>query len=201
MNSKVSRRSCENELKAARKRGALRSYYDTYLPAGQEIYREFFDIPASAARSDIQWEAGATQTFTLPFVDPGIPAIRSFLQDNIEDEWHGATWRLLVRFDQDARNRTHVKFEPGALPHVNDVGGSEITMDANAPLTEYNVRWTIRHEFGHVLGFPDCYLEFYDTDREVMISYQLDLEDLMCSRTGHIKSRHYDELKRVYDHS
>jgi len=52
-------------------------------------------------------------------------------------------------------------FEPGVTPHVNGIGGRIITMDANAPLDDYDVSWTIRHEYGHVLGFPDCYVEFY----------------------------------------
>ena len=48
--------------------------------------------------------------------------------------------------------------------------------------TQMNVQWTIRHEFGHVLGFPNCYLEFYDNDTATMVSYQLDVTNLMCSR-------------------
>lgn len=71
-------------------------------------------------------------------------------------------------------------------------------MDADQPLTEYDAQWTIRHEFGHVLGLPDCYLEYYDPDKEVIVSYQIDIDDLMCSRHGHIQGHHLDELKRVY---
>ena len=71
-------------------------------------------------------------------------------------------------------------------------------MDANSPLSEYNVQWTIRHEFGHVIGFPDCYHEFYDATESTMISYQIDITNLMCSRRGHLQQAHVDELRRVY---
>ena len=71
-------------------------------------------------------------------------------------------------------------------------------MDANAPLTEYDVKWTIRHEYGHVLGFPDCYLEFWDKELKAIVSYQLDTSDLMCSRRGHLKQRHFDALRDAY---
>ena len=75
---------------------------------------------------------------------------------------------------------------------------NSLTMDANQSLAEYHVRWTIRHEFGHTLGFPDCYVEFYDTSTQEMISYQVDTSNLMCSRRGKLQEKHYNELKRVY---
>jgi hypothetical protein len=71
-------------------------------------------------------------------------------------------------------------------------------MDGNRNIDEYSARWTIRHEYGHVLGFPDCYLEFYDVETETMINYQLDITDLMCSRRGAFKVNHFDQLKAAY---
>ncbi len=63
-------------------------------------------------------------------------------------------------------------------------------------MTEYDVQWTIRHEFGHVLGFPDCYIEFYEQASGEIINYQIDTSNLMCSRMGHIQEKHFAELKR-----
>ncbi len=53
-------------------------------------------------------------------------------------------------------------FQKGVTPHVNRLGGNVIIMDAAASIEEYAIRWAIRHEYGHVLGLPDCYFEFYD---------------------------------------
>ncbi|MBC7427666.1 MAG: hypothetical protein H7336_03580 [Bacteriovorax sp.] len=41
----------------------------------------------------------------------------------------------------------------------------------------------IAHEFGHVLGFPDCYTEFYDTEKKSLIYYEISKENtnIMCS--------------------
>src|SRR5439155_5532825 len=93
---------------------------------------------------------------------------------------------------------THIVWEAGATPHVESAPGSTITMDENSLLSEYDVQWTIRHEYGHVLGFPDCYHEFYDVEEEVFVSYQLDVTNLMCSRRGKLKETHYNELKKAY---
>lgn len=71
-------------------------------------------------------------------------------------------------------------------------------MDSNQPIEEYDSQWTIRHEFGHVLGLPDCYHEFYDTTQEAYVNYQFDVTDLMCSRAGNMNERIYLELKKAY---
>lgn len=45
----------------------------------------------------------------------------------------------------------------------------------------------LAHEFGHVLGFPDCYTEFYDNQNKDLIYYEMDKNNtnIMCSlKTG-----------------
>jgi bacillopeptidase F (M6 metalloprotease family) len=71
-------------------------------------------------------------------------------------------------------------------------------MDANQSIEEDDSKLVIRHEFGHILGFPDCYHEFYDTELDGFVNYQLDTTDIMCSGTGAMTERMYKELKRVY---
>ncbi|MCX6124779.1 MAG: hypothetical protein NTV34_08525, partial [Proteobacteria bacterium] len=149
-------------------------------------------------RRDVTW---ADSEMSIPFKSPGNLTIQNWLTLNIQDEWKIKGWQLKLAFtDSPAGNpsTTRVEFVAGTTPHVNGIGGSVITMDANLPLEEYNSRWTIRHEYGHVLGFPDCYAEFYDEDLGQMISYQLDVSNLMCSRRGHLQYQHYERLKATY---
>jgi hypothetical protein len=73
-----------------------------------------------------------------------------------------------------------------------------ITMDSTSSMDEWDVQWTIRHEFGHSLGLPDCYVEFYDDNEQAMVNYQLDTTNLMCSRRGELQQIHVDELKKAY---
>jgi hypothetical protein len=42
-------------------------------------------------------------------------------------------------------------------------------------------RIVLAHEFGHVLGFRDCYVEFYEADSDQFVFYQLDPRNIMCS--------------------
>jgi hypothetical protein len=148
----------------------------------------------------VVWTSKQSGLMAIPFKDPKDTAVKSFLLDNIEDEWKKPGWNLKLQFQTSGSwmGMPEIKFEPGATPHVNGLGGNTITMDANSPLTEYGTRWTIRHEFGHVLGLPDCYIEFLDQEREVMVSYQIDLDNLMCSRRGKFNELHFEELKKAY---
>jgi hypothetical protein len=186
---------CQSELSNEARSGNVSRFFSHYQANSARTYEAFFRIPKSIVRSDARWSNDGS-LLEIPFASLDSAQITDFLRLNIEDEWHWNDWHLRLGFTPGAD--VHVRFQEGATPHVNGLGGNEITMDANSPLEEYDVQWTIRHEFGHVLGFPDCYLEYYDRDAGVMTSYQIDTSDLMCSRRGHFKQRHFDDLKESY---
>jgi hypothetical protein len=183
----------------------LNAYYSAYEGRSHANYDSYFQIPVEAYRSNISWkDEQGVSTFTIPFLDPGIARVLSFVKDNVEAEWtqKAPAWALKINVvTENADGHTpYVEFQSGVTPHVNSLGGDVITMDQNVSLDDYGNNWTIRHEFGHVLGFPDCYLEFYDSNQGVIINYQLDVNNVMCSRRGHIQERHFQELSRIYAH-
>lgn len=196
-NSRASYPSCTNAMNAAVTAGTAKAFYQRYLPYGQRLYDEMLNIPADGQFPDVQWNSDTD--VRIPFVRTSDQAVNDYLVKNIEEEWQqGTDFVLKVDFDAKSTAGIKITWEPGTTPHVPYLGASEIVMDANAPLTEYDVQWTIRHEFGHNMGLPDCYVEFYDESIQAMMSYQLDTSDLMCSRKGHLKPRHVAEMKRVY---
>jgi hypothetical protein len=186
---------CFDNVEKAINRNIVFELYQRYFPKSKNLWDSFFSIQQN--RRDVQWKHNPEELH-VPFRDPNNAKVKSYLSDNIQDEWKWNDWHLLLDFRTDSQDMPEVQFEAGSTPHVNAIAGNIITMDDNAPLTEYDVQWTIRHEFGHVLGFPDCYVEFYDEPNAVMISYQLDITNLMCSRKGHLKEIHFNELKRAY---
>lgn len=42
-------------------------------------------------------------------------------------------------------------------------------------------RMVMAHEFGHVLGYRDCYVEFYESESDQFVFYQVDSRNIMCS--------------------
>ncbi len=195
MNSRNSKSGCTRELKESLESdGHPLNFKKRFWDQSVAHWNSFFNL--GARRSDVRWNANEANRIQMPFRIPGSTEIQNWLESNIEDEWKVLPVRLDMVFSSSSRAR--IEFEPGATPHVNGLGGDVITMDSNRPLQHYSTRWTIRHEFGHVIGFPDCYLEFYDSEKEVMINYQLDITNLMCSRRGHLQPLHINELKKNY---
>ena len=63
---------------------------------------------------------------------------------------------------------------------------------------------TIAHEFGHIIGFRDCYLEYFNFDEKEIVYIELDREtgNLMCSLiSGNKIPGHYQEslIKKYCD--
>jgi hypothetical protein len=199
-NSDKSASACTTDFS---RRGAL-AFHRQYVGKARETYETYFKL--RGARSDVTWNSQNPNAFEIPFATPeasnvnSSAEIQAWLKDNIEDEWRLGDWQLHLNFRKPGflERLTHVVFAAGATPHVNGLGGNEITMDANRNIQEYTSRWTIRHEYGHTLGLPDCYIEFYDQAEAVMINYQIDTSNLMCSRKGHLLPIHLEELKKAY---
>ncbi len=185
---------CKNDVQVAFTNNNVAAFYNKYIARSKANWDAFFKIPKNSRRRDITWTSGAT---TIPFNTPEIPKFIPYLKNNIEDEFRWEGWSLQLVFGSYA-NGPYIKFEPGVVPHVNGLGGNEIVMDSNQPIEEYESQWTIRHEFGHVLGLPDCYHEFYDSTADAYVNYQLDITDLMCSRAGNMNERIFKELQEAY---
>ncbi len=193
-NSGLGLNQCKILLNKSIKKNSVVGFKNKFWGRSFGLYKSYFQI--QARQDDVQFvNKNENKLF---FKDPGSLELKDFLKINLEDEWKWQDWRFKIDFQQSANVR--MEFEAGSTPHVNGIAGDIITMDENTPLTEWEVGWTIRHEFGHVLGFPDCYIEFYSTEEKAMVNYQLDTTNLMCSRAGNMKQVLYDEMKRVYGH-
>lgn len=188
---------CENELQSAIRSGKRSDFFKTYQPGATELMQSFFNI--RRARNDIKhFISNGMEVFQLPFAT-GDARLVTYVQKNVEDEWRSSGWGVKLAVVEDSSPQTtHIEFEPGTTPHVDGAGGSRVVLDSNMPIDDYLSGLIIRHEFGHVLGFPDCYLEFYDEKNEVMVNYQIDLSNLMCSGKGKILPLHYRELQQAY---
>lgn len=186
---------CEKRVQAAESKDMLGELFATLSATSVRVWNSFFDIPSYAVRSDV--DHANPDLMVVPFNTPEIPKFIPYLKDNVEDEFQFGSWALKVNYGFFPDGPL-LKFEPGVVPHVNGLGGNEIVMDSNQPIEEYESQWTIRHEFGHVIGLPDCYHEFFDTQLGAFVNYQLDVTDLMCSRAGDMNERIANELKRAY---
>lgn len=195
INNRVGATRCQQRTNEVNSGAKAVEFYNRYIARAKAAYDEFFEI--SGNRNDIEWDSKAADIAMIPFIDPVKEDVRSFIKDNIEEEFSWKGWGLKIQF-ATKHPAPYVVFIPGVTANVEYLGGNKIEMDANKSLYEYEERWTIRHEFGHVLGFPDCYQEFYDDQNDEFINYQLDVTDLMCSRAGNFTERMHMQLRDAY---
>lgn len=195
LNSGETQLGCQRSVQKAEAQKKLPKFFEDFFEIGEQTWNDFFVIPEDAARKDITWRT--PDRAEIPFNSPEAERFIPYLRDNIQDEFKFNDWSLTLRFGTFA-NGPRLKFETGTVPHVDRLGGNNIVMDSNQSIEEYESQWVIRHEFGHVLGLPDCYHEFYDTNLNAFVNYQLDTTDLMCSRAGNMNERIYIELEKNY---
>ena len=189
---------CKTEVSVAESKNDLVTFYNSKITAATEVYDHYFKLVTPWIRTDITWTMTDPSVARYPFLMPSSPSMQSYLKNNVEDEYKTATWHLQIDFVTTASPSTsHLESVAGVTPHAIPKS-SVIVIDDNQPITEYASQWMIRHEFGHLLGFTDCYVEFYDESLKAMMYYQIDTENIMCSRRGKFQPQHFERLKDAY---
>lgn len=69
----------------------------------------------------------------------------------------------------------------GGISYVPDNNNRQVYLSTS--LDFETQKRVLTHEFGHVLGFPDCYIEFYDGKNKDLVYYEMGEENtnIMCS--------------------
>lgn len=187
---------CKSELGNAINKGRAFSFYQRFNKYGDEMYKSFFKL--QAIRPEVYWNSDKTILYS-PFLAPERLDVKNWLSENIQEEWKNTGFNLVLEFKETSIDKIpHIEFKSGVTAHVNEIAGDTITMDGDYSISSYAQKWTIRHEYGHILGFVDCYLEFYDVNEKAMIYYEVDTDNLMCSRHGKLSDQHVTQLRNAY---
>lgn len=186
---------CVAELNSAIMKNRVLSYYTRFNKYGKSMYDLFFTVKKT--RPEIKWNTGKT-ILNSPFQKPQRVDVHSWLKANVQDEWKGLNFNLNIDYQVSNADIPRIQFKEGVTANVNGIAGNLITMESSYPIENISQKWTIRHEFGHVLGFEDCYLEFYDAREKAMIYYEIEVDNLMCSRSGRLKPIHIQQLQSAY---
>lgn len=195
LNRTADRVACDAEFAKIATSQHAANFYVKYIANAQKTYANFFTL--NDVRKELKWNTQRT-VITQDFILPSIAAIANWLKTNVEEEWKALNFQLLVNYVPQNFTTPFIEFEAGVTPNVSGNTWNKITMDPNYSLDDFSTQWTIRHEFGHVLGFPDCYLEFYEPATEEMIYYTIEPDNLMCAWGGVLQPSHVQEMKRVY---
>lgn len=133
------------------------------------------------------------------FLKNYFPAREEIELQNVARYWSGEGFRLkfvLVPADQADLETLVLKPAERGLSHVNSESPFLIYLQAHYP-QEQRVK-LLAHEVGHTLGFPDCYIEFYNRQSGELTYYELERAEgnLMCSLEfgRQIPKAYFDQL-------
>lgn len=177
---------------------ALQSMFDRVLSLGETKYQSLFKL--TRAHPGVHTELVSQELrLTFTFLDTRTDLLQ-WIQEQVDMGWSefGITKILLENVTEAVLGTVLTSWEVGALPHVNGIGGNEIVMDSNIARWLELSKVVMAHEFGHVIGFPDCYVEFWDQTQQAFVYYTLDPQNRMCALSGGSLESHRRELGRVF---
>lgn len=181
--------NCIKEFNKRKRRNKLFKYYNKYLPGAQRRYNRYFQI--TRPRSDMSF---AGNSYFLPFRPYADQEVQSWIERVVPQYWNHQGSQ--VELEENSEAWAYMRFKKDVTPNVRS--GNRLTM--NSDTFDYSLRdaKTFAHEIGHVLGFPDCYVEFYDPEVKAMIFYSIDPYNIMCnSSLGSVKEIHFHELQKL----
>ncbi len=182
---------CKAQVATAVAGGGLWNEYSRWSVKSKAIFERMFTVTRRG--TDIHWNDAGKTILNSGVRRTGDMTLETYFHEILARVWNVGGAMLSANFLPNATLR--IRFETGALAHYET---GAIVMDERSDMQDPENQIMLAHEYGHALGFPDCYIEFYDEDEEAIINYQLDVENIMCSLNGAVNTRHFEELRKAY---
>ena len=177
----------------------LTSLYRKYLPSAQMVWKSHFNI--TQVSKNIHWSPRNHQ-LTAVFSASADPELRHWVKQSLETAWKLGPFHVKIQFNNRVDPQLlQLHFISGIVPHTDGAGGNQIFLDANLSYRQKNSTQILQHEFGHLLGFPDCYVQFYDESNQTVVYYSLQKNNLMCNRNGVVTPAQVQKIQRAYQKS
>jgi len=175
--------SCNQEYKQNKINNTLgamiRKYYTRFE---KERFEALFRLRSTHNRYHCS-RSGEKLVMTLRVFAPEID--RVYLQellDAVETTWTNDKFSLkTVLISSPEKDAITIFPTTKAVSYVPDDDNRRVYLSQSLDmLTSMRI---LAHEFGHVLGFPDCYIEFFDDKKKELVYYEIskNYTNIMCS--------------------
>ncbi len=174
---------------------SLVSYYQKRFE--KERFSSLFKLRNAHLKFACQKSEGSTvMTLKVSSINHDMMALQE-LVDYVETTWGRPDFRLKIEL-VETKGSDVIEIIPSAtmISYVPDSNNRQIYLSM---MLDLNTRKKVlAHEFGHVLGFPDCYTEFFDNQKKDLIYYEMGSENtnIMCSMKEGVGVPHdyFDQL-------
>ena len=175
--------SCRSELYVKKQQGKVADFIYYYQERyKQEKFNKFYLLSDEHRRYSCEKMDDKIE-LTIQIYAPSLdPFQYQFVRDSIVAHWVGEKFRLKIqRISEDHQEALKIYLTDKLLSHVTNKFPNSIFL-ALSQLNQQNAK-VIAHEFGHILGFPDCYSEIFDQKKNELVyfEHQKNEYNLMCT--------------------
>lgn len=147
-----------------------------------ERYNKLFTLRSSHLRYQCQKNEDVT-TMTIKVYSQHLDVFtQGVLTSFVSDSWSRGNFRLNIEnVDQPGSDVVEILPSTTGVSYVPDNNNRKVFLSTILDIdTQKKV---LAHEFGHVLGFPDCYTEYFDNQNKDLVYYEISKENtnIMCS--------------------
>ncbi len=175
--------SCRSELYMKKQQGKLAEFIFSYQEKYRlEKYNKFYQLKEDHRKFECLNHSNVIE-MNVQIYAPHLDSNQfQLIQQSLVSHWVGENFKLNIkRIQNDHPQAVKVYLTDKLLSHVSNQFPNTIFL-AHSQFNQ-QISKVIGHEFGHVLGFPDCYSEIFDQKKNELVyfEHQKNEYNLMCS--------------------
>ncbi|NOT80923.1 MAG: hypothetical protein HOP07_18205 [Bacteriovoracaceae bacterium] len=188
---------CQEEIGLSRNKRNLETMAIKLLKRFKdERFNKLFSLASSHLKFSCVKKSQFVEMNLKVRFDPRLFFNRLELINHVSETWSSDNFKLKLILEQERNSEDviSVQASPNSLSYVPENDNRQIFLNSELRFEEQ--KRILSHEFGHVLGFPDCYTEFYDHQKRDLVYFEMgkDNFNLMCSvKKGAAVPREYLE--------
>jgi hypothetical protein len=197
-------KNCAGKINNSTKKETVAWYYHNISKKFKaKVYDKLFSLSSfsKTARKYNCYREDSKIVMTIPSYFPN-ETVKNITTTSIQKYWNDND-RLEIKLDfknAAGPNTFSIDLHDGNGSFVNSKRPNVINL-SKPYFDSYRGNYAkvvtvIAHEFGHVLDFPDCYVEFYDESTKEKVYYEVEPGNLMCSLgpRAKIPEQYFEEL-------
>ncbi|MCP4911842.1 MAG: hypothetical protein GY909_01890 [Oligoflexia bacterium] len=170
--------ACKDEYRLHKRKGTISQFLDHYLVKNRDREKVFYQRD-----ENVQLKCSFDQISKKHVIHLDIhltKKAKEFFQGDLErmktyaqSKWSNQDLQVAIDFVDSKELKTIFKKTKRSVSFVKTKKDKKV-LYLSDKLSAFQRPIIFAHEVGHLLGFPDCYVEFYDSKNKEIIYYSLD---------------------------